>query len=46
VDALAIAFVGFRALYTLAYLYDRPLLRSLLWSGGVLCVIGLFVAAA
>jgi uncharacterized MAPEG superfamily protein len=46
VDTLAIAFVGFRALYTLAYLYDRPLLRSLLWSGGLLCVIGLFVVAA
>lgn len=46
VDTLAIAFVGFRLLYTLAYVYDRPLLRSLLWSGGVLCVIGLFVAAA
>lgn len=46
VDTLAIAFVGFRVLYTLAYLYDRPLLRSLVWSGGVLCVIGLFVAAA
>jgi uncharacterized MAPEG superfamily protein len=46
VDTLALAFVGFRVLYTLAYLYDRPLLRSLLWSGGLLCVIGLFVAAA
>jgi len=46
VDVLAIAFVGFRVLYTLAYLYDRPLLRSLVWSGGVACVIGLFVAAA
>lgn len=46
VDTLAIAFVGFRVFYTLAYVYDRPLLRSLLWSGGLLCVIGLFVAAA
>lgn len=46
VDAFAVAFVGFRVLYTLAYMYDRPTLRSLVWSGGVVCVIGLFVAAA
>lgn len=46
VDALALAFVVFRVLYTLAYLYDRPMLRSLLWAGGVLSVIGLFVTAA
>lgn len=45
IDMLAIAFVGFRILYTLAYLYDRPLLRSLVWSAGLFCVIGLFVAA-
>lgn len=46
VDMLAVAFVVFRILYTLAYVYDRPALRSLLWTGGLLCVIGLFVAAA
>jgi uncharacterized MAPEG superfamily protein len=46
VDALAVAFVGFRFLYTLAYLYDRPALRSLLWTGGLLCVVGLFIVAA
>ena len=46
VDTLAVAFVVFRILYTLAYLYDRPTLRSLLWTGGLLCVVGLFVAAA
>jgi uncharacterized MAPEG superfamily protein len=46
VDALAVAFTGFRVAYTLAYIYDKPTLRSLLWSGGVLCVIGLFVVAA
>jgi len=46
VDGLAVAFVGFRVAYTLAYLYDRPAARSLLWTGGVLCIIGLFIAAA
>lgn len=46
VDGLAVAFVGFRVAYTLAYIYDKPTLRSLVWSGGVFCVIGLFIAAA
>ena len=46
INGLAVAFVGFRILYTLAYFYDKPTLRSLLWSGGLLCVIGLFVSAA
>ena len=46
VDGMAVAFVGFRIGYTLAYLYDRPTARSLLWTGGLLCIIGLFIAAA
>jgi uncharacterized MAPEG superfamily protein len=46
IDLLAVAFVSFRIIYTLAYLYDRPLLRSLVWSAALCCVIGLFVAAA
>lgn len=46
IDAFAVAFVVFRVLYTLAYIHDRPTLRSLLWVGGLLCVIGLFVTAA
>ena len=46
IDMLAVAFIGFRIIYTLAYLYDRPMLRSLVWSAGLFCVIGLFVAAA
>lgn len=45
IDGLAMAFVGFRVAYTLAYIYDKPMLRSLLWSGGVFCVIGFFVVA-
>ncbi len=46
VNVLAVAFVGLRIIYALAYIYDKPTLRSLVWSGGVLCIIGLFVAAA
>lgn len=46
VDALALAFIAFRLAYTWAYVADKATLRSLLWFGGLACVIGLFVAAA
>lgn len=39
-------FVAVRIAYTLAYVADRPSLRSALWGGGLLIVIALFVAAA
>jgi uncharacterized MAPEG superfamily protein len=46
IDALAGAFVALRVLYTLAYIYDKPNARSLVWAAALLCVVGLFVAAA
>lgn len=46
VNGFAVVFVGFRIAYTLAYIYDKPTLRSLVWLGGILCVIGLFIGAA
>lgn len=46
VDALALAFVAFRALHAALYVADRPMLRSHAWRLGILCVIGLFVDAA
>ena len=45
-DLLAGLFILFRIGYGLAYLANWPTPRSLLWSGGILCVIGLFLAAA
>jgi uncharacterized MAPEG superfamily protein len=44
-NALASGFVAARILYTFAYLNDRATLRSLLFVVGLLCVVGLFVAA-
>jgi uncharacterized MAPEG superfamily protein len=46
VDALALAFVGFRALHAAFYIADRPMLRSHAWRLGLICVIGLFVVSA
>jgi uncharacterized MAPEG superfamily protein len=44
--ALATLFIALRAAYTWAYLADKHLLRSILWTGGIACVVGLFVAGA
>lgn len=46
VDALALAFVLARLGYIAAYVGDKPVLRSLVWAVGMLCVIGLFVVSA
>jgi uncharacterized MAPEG superfamily protein len=46
VDLLALGFIGFRLAHGLTYIGDRPTLRSLVWAGGMGCVIGLFILAA
>jgi uncharacterized MAPEG superfamily protein len=45
-DAIAIAFIALRIAYTWAYLADKATLRSLLWAGGIGCVVALFIASA
>ncbi|OEC36748.1 Uncharacterized conserved protein, MAPEG superfamily [Pseudomonas cuatrocienegasensis] len=45
-DQLAIAFVISRVLYTLCYLADWAMLRSLVWFVGVGLIVALFVVAA
>lgn len=46
VDWLAGLFILFRIAYGAAYLANLATLRSLIWSGGMICVVGLYVAAA
>ncbi len=46
VDLLAVAFVGFRILHGLFYIADRATARSLVWAGGFVCILALFVSAA
>lgn len=46
VQALALAFVGFRVLHGIFYLTAQHWLRSLAWLGGFACVAWLMVAAA
>lgn len=43
IDGWAVAFVLLRVAYGWAYVSDRPTLRSLVWLGGVACVVALFV---
>ena len=43
IDALAVAFIGLRALYMLLYIHDRPNARSLVWFAGLSCTIALFL---
>lgn len=46
VDALAIFFIAFRIAYGICYLADVHLARSLMWLGGLVCCVWLFVAGA
>jgi uncharacterized MAPEG superfamily protein len=46
IDELAVAFVIARVAYTLLYLADTALLRSLAWSVGIGCSAALFFIAA
>lgn len=46
IDALAVAFVAARLGYVWLYYADRASLRSVVWSAGLLCVIGLYAVAA
>ncbi|WP_240126571.1 MAPEG family protein [Thermomonas alba] len=43
---LALAFVGLRVLHGIFYIASIPLLRSLCWLGGFVCVLTLMVLAA
>lgn len=42
IDTLAIAYVISRIFYALCYLSDKASLRSLFWTVGMICIIGLF----
>lgn len=46
INNLAMIFIVMRLLYTAFYLTDVPVLRSLSWVIGYLCVLGLFALSA
>ena len=46
ITSLAIAFIACRVLHGVFYLAAIPLMRSLVWFGGIGCVVALMVQAA
>jgi uncharacterized MAPEG superfamily protein len=46
IDLLAIVFIAARIAYAALYILDQPTVRSIVWTVGFGCVVGLFVAAA
>lgn len=44
-DALALAFIGFRLGYTAFYLADLGVPRTLAFFGGIACIIAIFLSA-
>jgi len=46
INALALAFIFFRVVYTVLYVRNKPTLRSSAWLLAYLCVLGLFGVAA
>jgi uncharacterized MAPEG superfamily protein len=45
VDALAVAFLGFRVAYIALYVADRQVARSAVWLLGLLCCVALLFAS-
>lgn len=46
IDAIAVTYIGLRLAYGVLYITDRAELRSLVWAGGVACIVALFVVSA
>jgi len=46
IDLLAIVFILARVAYSAFYILDKPTLRSIVWTVGFGCVVGLFIVAA
>ncbi len=46
IDTLALTFVGFRIAHALAYISNLGILRTVMYGGGFVCVVALFVSAA
>ncbi len=45
IDAIAVAYIVLRLAYGVLYITDKALLRSIVWSASLACVIALFVIA-
>lgn len=46
INLFAVLFIILRLLYGWCYISDRASLRSIVWTGGALCIVALFIVAA
>jgi len=46
IDQLALLFIVTRILYCICYITNWAALRSIIWVGGLLCIVGLFIISA
>jgi uncharacterized MAPEG superfamily protein len=46
IDLLAVLFIVARIAYSVLYIFDKPTMRSIVWTLGLGCMVGLFVVAA
>ena len=45
ISSIAVLFIIFRIFYGFCYIFDQANARSLMWFGGIICVISLFILA-
>lgn len=46
IDVLAMLFVGFRVAHALAYIANLGVLRTVMFTGGFICLVAIFIAGA
>lgn len=46
IDGLAVTYILLRLIYGLCYIFDKAVLRSLVWTAALGCVVAMFVVAA
>ncbi len=44
INTLAMLFIGFRVAHAIAYISNLGVLRTLMWAGGMACIIKLFLS--
>ncbi len=46
INTLAMSFIGFRVAHAVAYVSNLGVLRSVMWAGGMACVVSLFFSVS
>lgn len=46
INTLAMSFIGFRIAHAIGYILNLGVIRSLMWTGGMACVVSMFFSAS